>query len=285
MRAQVSLTPAEAKKLIAKAVVKLGPVKQALAKGMIVMHPSSTTLFIAEEIAGERPKTRVWVCGVIVPKGACLERAASGLSIGQPEDFRESWVFDRGRFSTGATLRDLLARMRASDLYIKGANALDPDGAVGILVGNRVEGGTIGRVIAASKRKGFTLIFPVGLEKLVPTSIKKAAREALKTKYNYAMGIGCSLLPCKGIVVSETNAIEILSGAAAVPIAAGGLGGAEGSITLVIKGGKKQVSKALEFVEQSKGARLPDLKTPSCEDCGSSICDFPVRGKPWVKRG
>ena len=62
MRAQVSLTPAESKKLIAKAVVNMDVVKRALAEGIVVMHPSSSTFFIAEELTGKRPKTPVWVC-------------------------------------------------------------------------------------------------------------------------------------------------------------------------------------------------------------------------------
>ena len=70
MRAQISLTPTESKKLIAKAVVNMDVVKRALAEGIVVMHPSSSTFFIAEELTGKRPQTPVWVCGVIVPNGA-----------------------------------------------------------------------------------------------------------------------------------------------------------------------------------------------------------------------
>lgn len=289
MRAQVSLTPAESKELIAKAVVNMDVVKRALAEGIVVMHPSSSTLFIAEKLSGERPRTPVWVCGVIAPKGACIGLGASKMSAAHlrvttsnPEDFASSWVIQRGKLSTGISLRDLFERMGPKDIYIKGVNALDPEGTVGILIGNRVEGGTIGRVVAASRRKGFSILFPVGMEKLIPIRIEEAAKEALKTKYAYSMGISCGLLPCKGIVITELRAIEILSGATAIPIAAGGLDGAEGSVTLVIRGEKEQVSQAIEYVEQSKGARLPQANPPSCGDCNIGICDFPVKGKPWV---
>jgi hypothetical protein len=40
---------------------------------MIVLHPSSSTYFIVEELIGEKPLTNYWVCGVVVPKGLCLE--------------------------------------------------------------------------------------------------------------------------------------------------------------------------------------------------------------------
>ena len=92
-------------------------------------------------------------------------------------------------------------------------------------------------------------------------SIREAAKEAKLTKYEYGMGMPVGLFACPaGMTVNELPAIEILSGAGAIPIAAGGLGGAEGALTLVVKGRDDQVRKALEFVEQSKGAKLPQLR-------------------------
>ncbi|MGB2853456.1 MAG: hypothetical protein WBC55_03295, partial [Dehalococcoidia bacterium] len=238
MLAQVSLTPTESKKLIAKAVVNLDVVKKAMDQGTVVMHPSSSTIFIAEEITGESPKTPVWLCGLIAPKGACGSLEVAQLMAGiaghqeadvvrvNPAGFPLSWVVRGKELSMGTTLADLLEEMGPEDVYIKGVNALDAEGTVGVLVGNRVEGGTMGRVTSAQRRKGFSLIFPVGLEKLIPGRIREVAKEAKKTKYDYSMGMNCGLLPCKGITVTEPRAIEILSGATAIPIAAGGLGGA-----------------------------------------------------------
>ena len=54
MRAQVSLLPNESKKLIAKALVNMSEVKTTLKEGILVMHPSSSTLFLAD-IKGEQP--------------------------------------------------------------------------------------------------------------------------------------------------------------------------------------------------------------------------------------
>jgi hypothetical protein len=75
MLAQVFLTPTESKKLIAKAVTRLNVVKQAATDGMIVIHPSSSTYFIFEELVGAKPKTNHWVCGVVTPRGMCVEMA------------------------------------------------------------------------------------------------------------------------------------------------------------------------------------------------------------------
>jgi hypothetical protein len=67
MRVQVILTPTESKKLIAKAAAGVDVVKKAARDGMVVMHPSSSTWFIVEELTGSRPRTNVWVCGTITP--------------------------------------------------------------------------------------------------------------------------------------------------------------------------------------------------------------------------
>jgi hypothetical protein len=290
MRAQVTLTPTESKKLIAKGVINSDSVKMAISEGIVVLHPSSSTYFIVEELTGEPPPTAVWVCGVIVPKGACLSGEAAKLDMNRAqrdkprlEDYSHCWVIQKGKLSTGISLGDLYERMNSKDVYVKGVNALDQKRTIGILIGNRTEGGTIGSVISASKRKGFKLIFPAGLEKLIPVDIETASKEAIKSRYDYSMGVNCGLLPCKtGTVITEIDAIKILSGADAIPIAAGGLDGAEGAITLVIKGSKEEVAQAIDYCEQSKGAYLPRANSPECEACGSAICDFPLKEKHWA---
>ena len=81
MLAQIVLTPAESKKLIAKAVARLETVQKAANKGIVALHPSSSTYFIVEELTGSKPKTNYWVCGVVTPKGMCVEMAMA-LGVG-----------------------------------------------------------------------------------------------------------------------------------------------------------------------------------------------------------
>jgi hypothetical protein len=171
-------------------------------------------------------------------------------------------------------LSSLLYRMTPSDVYVKGVNALDPEGNVGILFGLE---GSMGYIQAARKKRNFTIVYPAGLEKLIPISVRQAAKEAQFTRYEFGMGMPVGLYPCPtGVTVTEVRAIEMLSGASAIPIASGGLGGAEGAITLVLKGKTDEVRKALDFVEQSKGARLPDLRLCNCNDCPVPNCRFPM---------
>jgi len=287
MLAQVVLTTAESKKLIAKAVARLDVVQQAARKGIVALHPSSSTYFIVEEITGAKPKSNYWVCGVVTPKGMCVEMAmvlGSGYSpreiSADPGDLRATWIIENGKPSAEESLSSLLDRMAPSDVYVKGVNALDFQGNVGVLFGHQ---GSVGYIQSARRKRKFSVVYPVGLEKLIPLSIREAAKEAKLTRYEYGMGMPVGLFPCPvGVTVDEVRAVEMLSGAKAIPIAAGGLGGAEGAVTLVLKGNDDQVRTALEFIEQSKGAKLPALRLCNCEDCPVPHCRFPMVGKVWA---
>jgi hypothetical protein len=286
MLAQVVLTPTESKKLIAKAIARLDVVRQAATDGMIVIHPSSSTYFIFEELTGSKPRTNYWVCGVVTPRGMCVEMA---MAVGDrsprtvkfdPGKLRGLWAIKKGKVLTESTTAELMEQMTAKDVYIKGVNALDSEGNVGILVGER---GGLGVVLSAWRKKKFSLIFPAGLEKLIPIPVRQAAIEAKQTKYEYGMGLPAGLFAYpSGRSITEIDAVKILSGAFAVAIASGGLGGAEGAAILIIKGNNKQVKNALEFIEQSKGAKLPALRLSNCSDCSVPHCRFPVGDKHWV---
>ena len=293
MRAQITLLPNESKKLIAKGLADMDEVKTALKEGIVVMHPSSSTLFLVEEILGKVPETEVWMCGAITPRAACGDDAVKvwmtthpeARGKGGPESFPFCWVIEKGKLSQGETLASLFARMGPKDVYVKGVNAIDPQGKVGVLIGNEVEGGTIGKVISAQKQKGFTIIYPVGLEKLIPVSIQEAAAAARdRLNLAYSMGSRCSLLLCEGKVVTELRAITLLTGATAIPIAAGGVDGAEGAITLVVSGEDTQVKRAIAYIEEAKGAKISrQFRQTDCTKCNDEHCSLRGGTKHWLK--
>ena len=105
------------------------------------------------------------------------------------------------------------------------------------------------------------MIFPVGLEKLIPISVFDAAKECGTLAWNYSMGLPCGLIPCgTGIVVTELEAISLLSGATATPIASGGIAGAEGAVTLAIRGTNVQIEKIVKMIEEEiKGTKSPEI--------------------------
>lgn len=269
-RALVALVPSESKKLISEAVCAMDVVKNAVANGMVVIHPSSTTLFIGRKLSGQEltDGRRVWVSGVVTQEGLYVDERSRDVGKAftnagktrQPGQSPNSWVFRKGKLELGRQLGDILDEMGPDDVYIKGANCIDRNGNVGVLYASRAApGGTIGLVHRTLKKKKFHTIFPVGLEKLIPISVRDAAAEAKRQEYTYVMGLPCGLYPCRGTSVTEVDAIRILTGATAVPIAAGGLNTAGGAITLIIKGEPKQVDEAVEWVKKVKGATVPQV--------------------------
>jgi len=92
------------------------------------------------------------------------------------------------------TLDDVLKRMSGKDVFIKGANAIDPQGNAGIFLGSPI-GGTVGRVLGTAMAKGINIVIPVGLEKMIPTPTSKAATEVGIERMDYSMGMPVGLLP------------------------------------------------------------------------------------------
>lgn len=289
MWAQVVLTPAESKKFIAKAIARMDIVQHALTSGIIVLHPSSSTFFIVEELLGKEPDTDMWVLGLIHPQGLCraVGRKGKTPTLDHIKDLKKmmdsfpfKWVIKNRELHSGIPLGEILDWLGPEDVYIKGCNAIDIYGNAGVLYGH-AGGGTIAHVLKAQKKKAFNVILPVGLEKLIPHGIKEAAQAARRKEYRYGMGMTCGLFPVKGKTVTEINAVEILSGAKATQIAAGGLGGAEGGVVLSINGDDDQIAEIIEHIERSKGAKLPEASAMDCDECHSPDCHFPANKKHW----
>lgn len=280
MNAQITLTTSESKKLIAKAVVRSKIVQKALEGGKVLIHPSSSTLFILKEIEGENVKYDTWLRGRIIPKGAC-GAGVGGVRV-PPAETSYQWLIDKGVYSSGRPFGAVLKEMGPNDVFIKGVNAIDSNGILGVLIANAVAGGTIGLAVKESRERGFSIIYPVSLEKLVPYSIKTVAKSFNRKNTTYSMGLPCNLYPCKGPVINELAAVEILTGAKAYPIAAGGLTGAEGSITLIIKGTEEQVTAAVRYAEEVKGVKLPPVEIKDCETCTAEGCSLSMAKKHWT---
>ena len=101
------------------------------------------------------------------------------------------------------------------------------------------------------------------------------------------MGMPCGMIPIPaslGQKLDEIDAVRILSGTEATPIAAGGLGGAGGAVVLVINGTKAQVNRAVDAVESVKGTRLPPLDLLQCDRCPNPQChQRGLKDIPWLE--
>ncbi len=238
----VVLEPSESKRLIARAVAGLPEVKSAYAKGRLAVTGGSTNSFVLEELTGEK----------VAPYAYSIGMVADGLlTTSANEDRVPSRLFLKGEV-VEMDARDFYKTLERGDVVIKGANAVDESGNAGVLVGNET-GGTIGALIGIACVRGIPLIVPVGLEKLVP-SVSQAATGWGQLTLDYAMGLPCWLTPVTtGLVVTEIQALGLLAGVKARLVAAGGIGGSEGAVVLLMEGREENLNEAIEVVRMVKG--------------------------------
>ena len=253
-----ALHPAAAKALIARAVVKLPAFQKAYRQGRICMGRGSTNAAILRELWGDAaPETGAYLAGMIAWQSACI--ASSDHPVAQVCLQRgERWLGDEIEF---------LHQFESGDIFIKGANAVDPTGRAAVLVGHP-EGGGIGKPYGIIKALGIPIICPVGLEKLIP-SCTEAAKGMGILNIGPHLGMRLGYLVLEGAqVVTEIESIEILYGLKAVAIAGGGMGGMEGSVMLAIESEDEARLEALiQDMKQLNRISPPQVKKRSCTDC------------------
>ena len=262
MQALFTLTSSESKRLLGKAVAAMPEVQHAKDNGYLVVGRGSTNAFILEELLNRKMDKERYVAGQTIKGVYCL--LGAGLRM-KPITLYKGEVLDE----EPGTVID---KMTPGDVLIKGANAVDPFGNVGVVMAGP-GGGTMGQFYMALKAQGVMTIYPVGLEKLIP-SVEEAARYGGKLLLGRTIGcrVGMALV-ADGRIVTEIEAIEILFDLKAIHYASGGWGGAEGSVTLIVEGEEKDVNCCLDFIEGIKGEPpLPAGKGP-CKGCGAP-CSF-----------
>jgi hypothetical protein len=262
MQALFTLTSTESKRLLGKAVAALPEVQQAKDKGYLVISRGSTNAFIIEELMKSKIDKERYVAGQIIKGVLCV--------LGQ--DLRSKPVtFHKGEIQA-VEPGSVTEKLVPGDIVIKGANAIDPFGNLGVIMAGP-GGGTMGQFYLGLKVQGVATIYPVGLEKLIP-SVEEASRYGGKLMLGRTIGCRVGMVcVADGRIVTEIEAIDILFGLKAIHYASGGWGGAEGSVTLIVDGEDDDVNKCVDFIEKIKGEPpLPAAKSP-CKTCGAP-CSF-----------
>ncbi len=244
MLTQAILTVAESKRLIAKGVAAHPLVRRALAQGTVIVARGTTNGYVAQELLGQAIEKLAFLTGHTLPRGHA--RPAR-----RPEPIADI-VLRRGERVTGLSLADAVADLKAGDVFIKGANALNRDlGAAGILVGHP-EGGTIGAALPVIIARKAHLVIPVGLEKLVASDMRSVS------KLIAAEGLDSEQVPALWVVesatiITEIEALEVCAGVECHHLASGGIGGAEGSVRLLIAGDEEAIRRARDLLDSVAG--------------------------------
>lgn len=152
--------------MIAKGVAKLPQVQNALKNGLVIVAGGTTNGYIAEELTDKQINKELYTAGVICEGRGCItpqQKRITPIVLNKGEVCEMTW-------------QQALEDISVEDVFIKGGNALDHQYNVGVMVANP-KGGTIGAVLGTVIAKGANLIFPVGLEKMIP-SVKEASKVA-----------------------------------------------------------------------------------------------------------
>ncbi len=267
MKAVFTLTSAESRRLIAKGVLAIPEVQKAWKDAYLLLAGGTTNAFIAQELMNDRT----------IEPGLCTAGISTdGLLCVTAPDSRKSYpnVFLKGE-PKDMTLPEALSDFHAETVVIKGANAVDMQGYVGVITAG-FDGGTIPRVIGYVTSKGLLMITPVGLEKLVPSVRESARALAGATHINYSLGADCGMY-CLGTtrIVTEIEAIKLLFDCEAHLVCCGGVGGNEGAVTLAVDGDEEKLEAMVKFLEENvKGEPPVKGNKGNCETCRYRFCRY-----------
>lgn len=257
MIATISLTPAAAKRLIARGLIETPEFVQAHKYGKIIISVGTTNAYIAEELGllAADDKGR-YAAGIINPGLPCATSTETRLP---------AICLEKGQPASVAW-EQFLEGFGRDDLFLKGANALDAQGNTAVLLASTT-GGTVGSAFGILASRGSKVIIPVGHEKLIP-SCPAAVKSMGISRMDDSMGLRCGLtLMPFGQAYTEIEALKTLFGIEAMVVSAGGTGGGEGSVMLLLEGGDAQVESALKMAKRLIKEKALRTSHRVCKDC------------------
>ena len=243
---QFILTPAAGKRLIAEAMLKHPAIVAARKKNTIVIIAGTTNGYIAEEMLSKIDKRASFsrarfFRGIVLPPGGPKTK---GGRLEDQSGFPGDVVIQNGIWQKGKTIFDVVDNLKEGDVILKGANALDLENKRAAILIADSKSGTIGAALRVVAGRRVRLIIPVGLEKRVCGNL-----DEIVALMNEPGGKGPRLMPAPGEVFTELDAIELLTGANAKLVSAGGVCGAEGSVWLAVTGKSSQEKAAEKLIK------------------------------------
>jgi hypothetical protein len=257
MKAAFTLTPAESKRLIAKAIVQMPEVKAAWERAYIILPGGTTNAIVAQELVGQDVVPGRFTAGICTHGLLCVTNPGDR----QPFPI----IIHKGQV-VNKTLREALDDFHRETIIIKGANAIDAEGNIGVITSG-FDGGTVAAMIGTVTSQGLQIIAPVGLEKFVRSVRDSAIYTGAKT-LDYTIGADFGMYALvKAKPVTEIEALRILFGVEAKHVASGGIGGSEGAVVLIVMGEEAAMKKAIALVESIKGEKPLVTGKGTCATC------------------
>ena len=221
MKAQILLTPAGAKHLIAKAIIKKLNFNQ-----RIYIAYGSTNMYILYHLGFKVENAYIAGCNY-------------NYMLNVNENRSEPVVLTNGKISKTKDFK-----IKAGDVFIKGANALWYENGIkqaAVLAADK-NGGTFGNLYIKAAARGAEIIIPVGHEKLIPFYYPATQN------VDYATGNKVALLRFfTGIVYTEIEAFKDLFELKANIIASGGVLDTQGAVVFEVEGEKVKEALAFSF--------------------------------------
>lgn len=240
VQAGMVLTVAQGKRLIAKAVVEMPIVKDALQNGTVVVTKGTTNTYIAEALLGISIEPGALVFGRITPRhGKDPFAGATPM----PEV-----IFVKGKHNPDMTLVEAMEQLAPGDVVIKGANALDYASKTAAVMIGAPNAGTTGTIMPYVVARKAHLVIPIGLEKQISGDVVQMHQKMRQPVES--LNTVPSMFLLTGHIVTELEALKLLTGAEVFQAAAGGIGGAEGGVWLIARGPRQAVEKALALAEE-----------------------------------
>lgn len=241
---QIMLTPAAGKQLIALALSRNSALVSALQNNTVAVVAGTTNTYLAKALLaliGETFEGRHFFRGIT--RGQPL-----------PDDlppFEGDVIIEKGQWIRGKTIQEAAPAMKAGDVVLKGANAVDlKTGEAAVLIGHP-EGGTLASIWQANVGRRVTVMIPVGVEKRVDGPIAELCRLCNDGEAN-----GARLAAAPGKAYTEIDALAELTGAKANLIAAGGVCGCEGAAWFQCEGTDEQLVLVKEYMQQVQDTPL-----------------------------